>query len=94
MALRHGKHPPHSGAAAAEPIGDALLREASGPPPAGAIGAGLEEPGEEQDRQQQQRQGPGQQAGRGHVFLRPVPGDVVIGGGPRASRFRLAHPSA
>ena len=60
------QHPPHPPAGAADLIGDALLTEASAAPPAAAVAVGFKDPSEQENRDEQQGQGPGREAGDGH----------------------------
>ena len=75
----------HLPAGAAQPIGDAPLRQASTTEPASAAALGFEDPGEQENRDEQQGQGPSREAGGGHggkccgglQGAAPAPGDLV-----------------
>ncbi len=80
-----GQQLPHPPTSAAQPIGDALLANPRAVPPAGAVALGFEDPGEQQDREQQQGKGPSREASGGHggeccgglQGAAPAPGDLI-----------------
>ena len=53
-------------ARAPQPAGDLPLTDPRAVPPAGPVALGFEDPGEQEDGQEQQGQGPGREAGDGH----------------------------
>ena len=60
------EHPPHSAAAAAEPISNALLGEPGLAPPAGTLLAALSGPEQDDDRQENKHRHPGGEASDRH----------------------------